>query len=107
MNDYEKIISKLEEHREHANKFREELKVGLSAVAIRIEELSQHQKTANGRTGKLEETVNGLRIEDALMNEKLKTIKTGSNVTSDRMWMLIVGVGIAVIVTIFNKFLIK
>ena len=107
MNDYEKIISKLEEHKEHANKFREELKVGLTTVAIRIEELSQHQKTANGRTGKLEETVNGLPIEDALMNEKLKTIKTGSKVISDRMWAVITSVvsvlAVSIIMWIINK----
>ena len=107
MNDYEKIIEKLEEHKEHATKFREELKVGLNTVAIKIEDLTTHQKIANGRTGKLEETVNNLRIEDVLMNEKLKTMKIGSKMISDRTWAVITSVvsvlTVSIIMWIINK----
>ena len=107
MNDYEKIISKLEEHKEHATKFREELKVGLNTVAIKIEDLTTHQKIANGRTGKLEETVNNLRIEDVLMNEKLKTMKIGSKMISDRTWAVITSVvsvlTVSIIMWVINK----
>lgn len=105
--EYQKLLDILAEHKEHSYSFREDMKVGLNTVAMEIKELSNHQKIANGRTGKLEETVNNLQKADVLMGEQFKNMKDGSKKISDRMWMLIVGVGIAVIVTIFNKFLIR
>ena len=96
MNDYEKIISKLEEH-----------KIGLTKVAMRIEELSEHQKVANGRTAKVEEAVNHLREADILMGEKLKNIRDGNKRISDRTWAVITSVvsvlTVSIIIWIINK----
>ena len=103
----EKIIEVLSEHKKYSNAFREEIKVGLNTVVVKIEGVNRRLDISNGRTAKLETAINELEKADILMGEKIKTIKTGSQLISDRMWMLIVGVGIAVIVTIFNKFLIK
>lgn len=97
MNEFDKIFKVLEEHKEHSHNFREELKVGLNTVAFQIKELSEHQKTANGRTGKLEETVNNLQKADILMTEQLKNIKDGNKKISERTWTIITSV-VAVII---------
>ena len=47
--------------------------VALTKIEGKIGELVEHQKIANGRTGKLEGEVHKLREADVLMGEQLKT----------------------------------
>ena len=96
MNENEKIIEVLSEHKKHSNAFREEIKVGLNTVVIKIEGVNRRLDISNGRTAKLENataklenTINELEKTDLLINERMKNMKDGSKMISDRMWTII------------------
>lgn len=103
----EKIFKALEQHKEHAAIFREELKVGLNTVANKIEALSEHQKVSNGRTGKLEEVVQKLREEDIGIGKELKFIKDNGRFIRDRTWTILTSVisilAVSVIMWVINR----
>ena len=89
MNENEKIIEVLSEHKKHSNAFREEIKVGLNTVVIKIEGVNRRLDISNGRTAKLENAINELEKTDLLINERMKNMKDGSKQISDRMWTII------------------
>jgi len=106
--DIEKLIKEHLAHKETGDKtvisglfysFKEEILVALAKIESKIEELSNHQKIANGRTGKLETEVHKLRETDILMGEQLKNLRIDGEKTSGRFWQIIIGVVIAVILS--------
>ena len=106
--DIEKLIKEHLAHKETGDKtvisglfysFKEEILVALAKIESRIGELSNHQKTANGRTGKLEEEVHKLREADVLIGERVKNLRIDGEKTSGRFWQIIIGVVIAVILS--------
>mgnify|MGYP001570171219 FL=1 len=106
--EVEKLIKEHLAHKETGDKtiisglfysFKEEMLVALTKIEGKIGELVEHQKIANGRTGKLEGEVHKLREADVLMGEQLKNLRNDGEKTSGRIWQVIIGVVIAVILS--------
>lgn len=79
--------------------FKEEMLVALAKIEMKLGELANYQKIANGRTNRLEETVHKLEEVDVLMSEQLKNIRQNDEKTNSRIWQVIIGVVIAVILS--------
>lgn len=79
--------------------FKEDMLIALTKIEMKLGELANYQKTANGRTGKLEEAVSRLQKADILMSEQLKNINTSEEKTNSRIWQVVIGVIVAVILS--------
>ena len=106
--EVEKLIKEHLAHKETGDKsvisglfysFKEEMLVALMKIEMKLGELSEHQRIANGRTVKLEGEVHKLREADVLMGEQLKNLRVNGEKTNGRIWQIIIGVIIAVILS--------
>lgn len=106
--DVEKLIDERLAHKENVNKsvisglfydFKEEVVVSLAKIEMKLGELANYQKIANGRTGKLEEEVAKLKEVDVLISERVKNLRMNGEKTNGRIWQVIIGVAVAVILS--------
>ena len=72
MNENEKIIEVLSEAQKTLKRFSGGNKVGLNTVVVKIEGVNRRLDISNGRTAKLENTINELEKTDLLINERMK-----------------------------------
>lgn len=110
--EIEKMIKENIAHKETGDKtvisglfhsFKEDIKenmiVSLAKIEMKMNELANYQKIANGRMGKLEEEVIKLKETDILVGERVKNLRTDGEKTSGRIWQIIIGVVSAVILS--------
>lgn len=105
--EYQKLLDILAEHKEHSYSFREDMNAKMNETIGELKQVGRRLDISNGRIAKQEEAVQKLREEDIGISKELKFIKENGRFVRDRTWVLVVGVGIAVIVSLINKFLIK
>ena len=92
MNDYEKIIKILDEHREHSISFRSETTSELKQIGRRLD-------ISNGRMAKQEEATQKLREEDIGIAKELSFIKDNGSFIRDRTWTVVTSVISALIIS--------
>lgn len=119
--DVEKMIDERLAHKENVNKTvisglfydfkeevmsflakydsKEEVVVALTKIEMKLGELANYQKIANGRTNKLEEEVAKLKEVDVLISERVKNLRTSGEKTNGRIWQVIIGVVVAMILS--------
>lgn len=106
--EIEKMIKEHLAHKETGDKtvisglfyaLKEDVLIGFTKMETQLLGLLEQKKIQNGRTDKLEEAVNKLREADILVIEQLKNLKTNGEKTNGRIWQIIIGVVIAVILS--------
>ena len=104
--EIEKMIKEHLAHKETGDKsvisglfhsFKEDMLVALTEIKVKISELSEHQKVANGRTGKLEDKVSELQKVDATILERMSNNKEIVDNRGKMLWDIVKYVLIAII----------
>lgn len=105
--EFQKLLDILAEQKEHSFAFREDMNAKMNETIGELKQVGRRLDISNGRMAKQEEATQKLREEDIGMNKELKFIKENGTFIRDRTWILVVGILIAVSVSLINKFLIK
>jgi len=99
MNDYEKIVNILDEHKEHAHAFREDVNSKLTGALGELKQIGRRLDISNGRMAKQEEATQKLREEDIGIAKELSFLKDNGSFIRDRSWTVVTSVVSALIIS--------